>query len=162
MSLRDDLNAALAELEQKVPFDVPLLDDKGATRLVIPVPAMLRPLRDDELLIEVQLSTQGDRFALFTPVAAFTSPPQQDVLEALLRRQFAGGQSSGLSYALRLFDEETDVLMVIVHWILGEITPHQFQQFYQRFMAASFLIMDDMHRIAEEIPYMEAFHPGRD
>src|SRR5688500_3582901 len=126
MPLKDDLNTALMELGQHVQFEVPLLDDKGATRLIIPIPAMLRPLRDDELLIDVQLSTQVDRFALFTLVAAFTGPPQQDVLEALLRRQFIGGQSSGLSYALRLFDEDYDALVVIAHWILGSITPQQF------------------------------------
>jgi hypothetical protein len=162
MPLKEDLNAALIELGQHVQFEVPLLDDRGATRLVIPIPAMLRPLRDDELLIDIQLSTQGDRFSLFTPVAGFTSPPHQDLLEALLRRQFVGGQSSGLSYAISTVEEGYDALVVIAHWILSAITPAQFQQFYQRFMAASFLIMDDMHRIASSVPYMEAFHPGRE
>jgi hypothetical protein len=162
MALKDDLNTALMELGQQARFEVPTLDDTGASRLVIQVPPDLHALRDGELLIDIRLSTQGDRFSLYTPVAAFTSAPQQDVLEALLRRQFVGGQSSGLSYAIRTVEEDYDALVVIAHWILGSITPEQFRQFYQRFMAATFLIIDDIYNIAQTIPYIEAFHPGRE
>lgn len=161
MPLKEDLNTALMELRQHVKFEVPTLDDTGVSHLVIPIPPVLHALRDDELTIDIHLSTQGDRFSLDTPVAAFTDVPQQDLLESLLRRQFAGSQSSGLSYAIRTVGDY-DALFVIAHWILGSITPQQFQQFYQRFMAATFLIIDDIHNIAQTLPYIEAMHPGRE
>lgn len=162
MPLKDDLNAALTGLAQQVKFPVPLLDDKGFSRLVIPIPPILRPLRDEALMIDIRLSAQGDRFSLFTPVAAFTSAPEKDLLEALLRRQFVGGQSSGLSYAISTVDDDYDALVVIAHWILGSITPLQFHQLYQRFMAATFLIVDDIAEIAKTTPDMEAIHPARE
>jgi hypothetical protein len=161
MTLQDDVNAALTELGQQVKFQVAPLNAQGLSRLVIQVPPALHLLRDGELIIDIQMSSQGDRFSLFTPIAGFTGSPGADFLEALLRRQFVGGQSSGLSYAIRHIDERYDALVVIAHWILGTITPAQFQQFYQRFMAATFLILDDVHEMAKITPNMEAVHPGR-
>ena len=161
MTLKEDVNAALHELGQHVKFEVPSLDDKGASRLVIQVPPALHALRDGELMIDIQLSSMGDRFSLLTPIAAFTNPPNRDVLEALLRRQFAGGQSSGLSYAIRTVDDQYYTLFAIAHWILGSITPQQFQQFYQRFMAAAFMVLDDIAEIGQLTPDIEAFHPGK-
>jgi hypothetical protein len=159
MSLKDDVNAALVELGHKVKFPVAQLDGEGLSRLTVPIPPMLHTLRDGELVIDIRISRKGDTFALFTPIAALTQPAKQVFLEALLRRQFINGQASGLSFAINTVDDDYDALVVITHWLLPSITPEAFNLLYQRFIAATLYVIDDVNDMIKTTPHVTAIHP---
>lgn len=160
MSLHEDLNKALAELSQAPNLPDLTLDESGFCRIAVPIPPALIKLREGELLLDLQISATGKFFSLLTPLAILESQPDAAFFEALLYRQFYADQVSGASFALSP-SNDNDILVAITHWLFDAITPESFKKLYQKFMAASFNLIDEVNEMAAKTAVVHPIHEGR-
>ena len=160
MSLKDDVNAGLAELSKAPNLPDMKLDNSGFCRITVPIPPALIKLREGELLIDLQISASGKFFSMLTPVAVLESQPDASFFEALLYRQFYADQVSGASLALSP-SNDNDILVAIMHWTFDGISPEVFKKFYQKFIAASFNLIDEVNEMAAKTAVVHPVHEGR-
>lgn len=159
MSLKEDINAALTEMKHLYNLPDLTLDELGRCQISANIPAEIVELAEGRLIIEVEVSPTGKFFSFYTPIAIVTGRPSSEFLEALFYRQFYAEQLSSASFAIAAINEY-DVLVSIYHWMLDTISPTQFAQLYQKFVLASFKLMDEVKGM---LPYepnnIELIHP---
>lgn len=155
MALKDDLNAALAALNGKTQP----LDENGWSQVIVPVPAALAKLTNEQLIIEVVLARTGKYFTLLTPLAVLKERPAAAFLEALLYRQFSADQVKAAGFGLSAGGDH-DRLVALSHWPLAEITPPQFSRLFQNFVAASLGLIKEVNDMARREPALVLIHPA--
>lgn len=147
--LKDDLYTALSALARGRYSIDNKLDDKGWVLLLMPYPDAPHPLHKDELSIQIQISTTGRYFTLYSPLAILKERLQESTGEHILRRHFYADQVDGASLAIQdVYDK--DVLTAIYHWGLGSINPEQFAILLERFTDGVFTLMKEIDIIADK------------
>jgi hypothetical protein len=160
MALRDNLNTALAEFRQKVKFPVEQLNEQGLCRLIVPIPAALIQLHDNQLMIDLRMAQNGGSFAMYSPVAGIQNLPKAVFWESLLRRKFQDVAQAGISIAIADIGEQ-DVIVGMYHWLTDSITPAQFAKLYPNYLAATFDLIDEVNQMIVQTPGMRLLHKGR-
>lgn len=100
-------------------------------------------LRDDELVIQVRLSSSGRFFSFYSPLAIINNPVSASACEHILRRQFYADQVGSASLAIMNVND-TDALAVIIHWSLDKIYPEDFTALFYSFMQAIFTLIPEV------------------
>ena len=136
MTLRDEVEAGLRSMAS-AGADVHLgLDAAGTCRIPLPIPAELVPLDDGRLVIDVRLSAT--------------------TWQSLLLRQHAADQVAGAGFA---YDEAFGLIHAVSHWPLPSITPVEWKAWFDAFVAAAFVLIDEIRSVAVVDPTIVPVHP---
>lgn len=153
MALRDDVNAGLAAITSPVRT----LDGGGACLLTLPVPPAIVQLTDDELPVNVAISSTGRFLTLSSPLAVIEGELSHAVAFALLNRQFHADQGQGVGFAI---GAEEDVLVAVYHWVLPAITPQEFRELFEHFTSTTLELVQIVGELASIRPEVRPVHPG--
>lgn len=125
MSLRDDLDQAVRAAGG--PRNAGLLGD-GTWGTVVPVGG------DRLLPVQARLARSGHRLSLVAALAHLHTP-DPEVLAALLGRHVEADRTDGVAYGL-VSEEDGDLVVGVLHWVLASITPEQFRDLLRTFTRA--------------------------
>lgn len=157
MTLKDDVNKALAELTRS--RETPLtLNEQGWGQIVLPMPPGVTGQSNQQLTIEVVLSKTGNYFTLLTALAVLNGKPNVDFFQALLYRQFSASQVERVSFGLSAAGER-DRLVALCHWPLSAITPDQFSALFQNFVKAAMTLIREVKDMARREPTLVLIYP---
>ena len=157
MTVKDDLNRALAELTRSRETPVSL-DEQGWAQLVLPMPPGMTKQGGPQLIIEVVLSKTGNYFTLLTPLAVLDGKPSAEFFQALLYRQFSADQVEGGGFGLGAGGER-DRLVALCHWPLAAITPEQFSALFRNFVKATLALIREVKEMARREPALVLIYP---
>jgi len=153
MPIKDDLYTALKALPRRYSIQNEL-EENGWVLILMPYPNAPHPLHKDELSIQIRVASSGRFFTLYSPLAIFTRQPRTSILDHLLRRAFYADQTGGAGLAIMQVND-TDTVTAVYHWLFDNISPEQFQNLLDNFIAATFTLMKEIDSIAEKSDAIE-------
>ena len=156
MSLRDDVDAALASMASAGSATRLSLDAAGTCRITMPMPASVVTLTDGRLVVDVRLSPTERFVSLASPLAGVSSGVGSDTWAALLRRQHVADQVGGAGLAL---DDEHGLVEAVDHWPLPTITPDAWAGWFDAFVAAVFQLIDEVRAVGRQDAALQPVHP---
>lgn len=146
MPIKDDLYSALKALPRRYSIQNEL-EKNGWALILMPYPTAPHNLHKDELSIQIRVASSGRFFTLYSPLAIFTAPTENNVLEHLLQRNFYADQTGGATLAITQIND-IDTLMAVYHWLFDTISPEMFQSMLDNFIKACFTLMTEIDSIA--------------
>ncbi|WP_428262392.1 hypothetical protein [Haliangium sp.] len=156
MSLRDDVEAGLREIDapgSKAPL---VLNPRGACVVTVPVPPQVAQLTDGAMLVQVQMGRTGRYFSLRSALAKLKETPDVALLEHLLVQQYYPDPIGGLGFAI---SAEDDALVATYHWIIDGIDPNSFAKLFSSFSTAMFDVLAEIAKMARRDSSLEPVHP---
>ena len=158
MSLKEDVNGALAAMSAPNAPTKLALDDTGRCAIALPFPGDIVELDEGVLTVTVEVSPTSRFFTLSTPLAAVGRKTGGEFFKALLYRQFYADQVSGASFAV---GGDEDVLVAVNHWTLDAITNGQFAELFKLFVSACLDLIDEVGTMAQRERNVKPLHKGR-
>lgn len=156
MSLREDVDAALASMGSAGSATRLVLDAAGTCRITLPLPASVVTLTDGRLVVDVRLSPTERFVSLASPLAGTSPTVRADTWAALLRRQHVADQVGGAGFAL---DDEHGLVEAVDHWPLPTITAVEWAGWFDAFVAAVFQLIDEVRAVSRRDPAVQPVHP---
>lgn len=156
MSLRDDVEAALASMASAGSATRLALDAAGTCRITMPMPASVVTLTEGRLVVDVRLSPTGRFVSLSSPLAGVSSRVGAETWAALLRRHHVADQVGGAGFAL---DDEHGLLEAVTHWPLPAISEAEWGAWFEAFVSAVFQLIDETRTVGRQDPAVQPVHP---
>jgi hypothetical protein len=157
MGLKEDLRTGLFSLQKRGYSIRDELDAHGRAVVVIPFDDAPVRLRNDELVVQVRISSSGRFFTLSSALAMITDPLESEPLEHLLRRQFSADQVGGAGIAIMQVND-VDALTAVQHWPLKSISDAQLSELFEIFMQAFFTLYDEVKNLLENEQPLRMVH----
>lgn len=156
MSLREDVDAALASMASAGSSTRLSLDGAGTCRITMPMPASVVTLTDNRLVVDVRLSPTGRFVSLSSPLAGASEQVRAETWAALLRRQHVADQVGGAGLGL---DDEHGLVEAVDHWPLPTISEAEWARWFDAFVAAVFQLIDEVRAVGRQDPALQPVHP---
>jgi hypothetical protein len=156
LSLRADVDAALASMASAGSATRLALDAAGTCRITLPMPASVVSLADGRLVVDVRLSPTERFVSLSSPLAGATERVRVETWATLLRRQHVADQVGGAGLAL---DDEHGLVEAVDHWPLPTITEAEWAAWFDAFVAAVYQLIDEVRSVSRQDPAVQPVHP---